>query len=181
MVAVEMRDQHDIDLLGIDAGRFHIAARLPDQAFAAGEGAESVAGVDGDQLGTGVDDHRAERDGHLPVRHIGRGRRLDRLILAEVDDETIRHREGAGTVAQLDDLVVTHFITEDAGAFGRWRGRERVAPHQRHKRARRGERGRAGEHFAAGQLHHVVSPCGYDFFGLLRRQIVGFHSTGISR
>src|SRR3569832_888417 len=93
------------------------AMLLSDRPLRRGESAETVAGVDRDQLRAGVHDHRAERDRDLAVGHVGRGGRLDRLVLADVDDEVVRHGEGARAVHQLDDLKISDLVAIDATAL----------------------------------------------------------------
>src|SRR6516225_9378544 len=50
MIAMEMRDEDDVDLLGIDTRRFHIAARLTHRALAAGKRSQTIPGVNRDEL-----------------------------------------------------------------------------------------------------------------------------------
>jgi hypothetical protein len=67
---MQMRHQHDVDALGIDAGGGEILQGAADPAFARFKHGSAVAALDQDQLATGVDELRVERGKHLVFRDI---------------------------------------------------------------------------------------------------------------
>ena len=68
VVAVEMRDQHDVDCAAVDAGSLEVGLELPAGTLAGGERRLADAGIDRHQFGAGVDHDGVIGRGH----HIGR-------------------------------------------------------------------------------------------------------------
>jgi len=90
------------------------APHITDRALGRGECAEPVASVDGDCLAAGFHHQRAEADGHLPFWHVERLIGSGRLVLRDIGDKVVRHREGARAVEHLDDFAITELVTINA-------------------------------------------------------------------
>ncbi len=122
VVAVHVRQQHNVDVLGVDAGSLKVLQRATDRAFARFEIRDAVAGIDQHKLGAGVDELRIERHRDHALWHVGRLTRRQRLFLRNVGDELVRHREGSRAIVDRSALEAADLVAIEAG---------RLRPHLR--------------------------------------------------
>ncbi|MGY4428210.1 hypothetical protein ACVWWO_000687 [Bradyrhizobium sp. F1.13.1] len=159
VVGMQMRQQHDIDALGVDAGGLEVLQRAADRALAGLEIGDTVAGIDQHELGAGVDELRVERYRDHALRHVGRLARGQRFLLRRVDDELVRHRESTRTVIDRGALVAADLVAVEARRLraglrhrGIGGGRSKLG------HGRRTEDGGACEQMAAIEIGHGEVP-----------------------
>ena len=124
VVAVEVRDHHHVDRLGVEACGDHVGGELSDIALARRERGGAVAGVDHDQLAAGIDDQRRELDRHLVFRHERLFERRVDFVLLDVEHERIGQREVVDAVGDDRHLGVANLVAIEARRllFGGRRG-----------------------------------------------------------
>ena len=154
-----MRQQHDVDLLGIDAGGGEILQGAADRALGRLEIGDAVAGVDQDQLAAGVDQLRVERHRHHALAAYRRLPRRQRLVLRTLRHEIVGHRKRTRTVVDRGAFVSADLVAIEAGRLGAGRrlGR-RGRRSQRCQRGRGASNGGAGQKITAVQVSHGVFP-----------------------
>ena len=120
MIAVEVRDQHDVDRAGVDACSREVGAVMARLAVGLRDRSAAVPGVDHDGLAAGLHRDRAVRITENTTRHIGLLEERTELLLRNIGDEVIRILDQADAFENLDDFGVTQAMAEhSAGAAGR--------------------------------------------------------------
>ena len=121
MVAMEMGDDHHIDLFGINASGCHIGQQITD--FALGI-TFAIAGIDKHEFSARVDQHRIVRHRHARQRHGGSFERLADFFLGDIAHESVRHGEGPRAVGDDGHFHIADLVAIDAsGLFSDNRGR----------------------------------------------------------
>jgi hypothetical protein len=153
-----MRDDDSIDGLGVDAGRSEIGQELAVRPLARIESRLAQAGVDDDELLSGIDDDRVVRS-DVNVRFAVRRdkRRIDLLAL-DVGDHVVRQFETVHAIGHHGDLEAADLVAVPARRLrpGRRRGRaRRPACGRRNHRDSRG-RYTSGKQATAREFGHDV-------------------------
>ncbi len=115
VIAVEMRDDHRVDVGHLDAGGGEVLRQLAELALGLLEGARAAAGVEQDELRAGVDHDRRVVMDHLVGRQIDRLQRLAHLRDRRIGDVALRQREHARAIGEHRDLVRSDLVAIDAG------------------------------------------------------------------
>ena len=122
-----MRDDHHVDRVAVDPGGREIGVILADRALALLVHAKPKPGIDGDQLGAGIHDHR--RIGVVDLvlgQEVGFERGVD-IGLGRIRDIGVGQRIGVGAVGDDRDLEGADLVAVPARRLlaGGRRGRAR--------------------------------------------------------
>ena len=128
MVAVEMRNHHQIDGFRVQTGGRHVAGELPDIALARGKRARAVAGIDHNQLAPGIDHQRREMDAHLVFRQKRFFQRGADFVFFRVEHEAVAERKRIHAVRDSVHLCIADPVAIVA---------RRLLIGERHRRSRR--------------------------------------------
>ena len=90
VVAMKMRDHHDVDGVAVEAGRRKVVLQPPALALGLREHRLAVAGVDQHAFAAGLDQDRRIDVPHVVGRKPRLGERGQQLILARIDDVAVR-------------------------------------------------------------------------------------------
>src|SRR5262244_2582576 len=110
MVAVQVRDQDDVDCVRIKASGGQGRGQQPDRRTEAG----AIAGVDQHELGAGVDYDRIERRDDAALRHIGGLGGREYLLVTDIAHELGGERNGSRAVIDDGDFELADLAAIEA-------------------------------------------------------------------
>ena len=172
VVGMQMRHQHDVDVLGLDPGSGKVLQRAADRALAGLEIGNAITAIDQHQLAAGVDELRIERHRHHALRHVGGLGCGERFLLWHVLHEGVGHREAARTVIDRGALKTADLVAIKSRCLrAGWRRGGRSSRHpQRRQRGRRTDRGGPCQQFTTAQVDHGILPSALAVFPPSLRQ-----------
>ena len=126
VVAMEMRDDHDIDVIRVDPCGLQVRLILAERTLGLRVGAKTEAGVDGDEFRSGIDDGRRIGVDDLVLWQELRLKILGNCILGRVDDIAVPERVAALPIGDDGDFEFANLIAVPSGILFARDGRSSV-------------------------------------------------------